>query len=272
MSSRPDRQLEATLAAYAAALPRQARLIQLAGELLRQLADVRAGLPPSPEVDLEAAAAQLAAGESILTTVPVAAPIFRETLTRLLELCRQFDLLPALSPDLLHSLVNLAPQAWLGETTGLAAICQGREVPVGLLLFVGQKALSPFYQQAAASYSPLFSQGVWQRSVCPVCGREPALASLAPDSGQRLLYCSLCAVQWPFARRACVFCGAEAEAQFSYVFVEDDPARRADLCQVCRRYLKTIVVRRLTHSLCLDLEEFITVDLDTLLARDDLVY
>ena len=140
-----------------------------------------------------------------------------------------------------------------------------------LLFFVGQKALSPFYQQAAAPYIPLFSQGVWQRSVCPGCGQEPALASLPPDSRQRHLYCSLCDVQWPFARRGCVFCGAEAEAQFSYVFVEDDPARRADLCRVCRRYLKTIVAGRLTHPLYLPLEEFVTVDLDTLLARGDLI-
>ncbi len=271
MSSRPDPQLETALTAYAAALPRQARLIQLAGEVLRQLADVRAALPPSPEVDHQETVARLAAGEIILATVPVSVPIFRDTLARLLEICREFELLPALSPDLLHSLLSLAPRAWLGETNGLAEICQGREAPVKLLFFVGQKALSPFYQQAAALYNPLFSQGVWQRSVCPGCGQEPALASLAPDSGQRRLYCSLCAVQWPFTRRACVFCGTEAEAQFSYVFVEDDPARRADLCQVCHHYLKTIVAGRLTHPLYLPLEEFVTVDLDSLLARDNLV-
>ena len=70
MSSHPDQQLETALTAYAAALPRQARLIQLAGEVLRQLADVRAALPPSPGVDLEQTAARLAAGEPILATVP----------------------------------------------------------------------------------------------------------------------------------------------------------------------------------------------------------
>ena len=271
MASQLNQQLASALAAYAAALPRQARLIRLAEEVLRLLADVRAALPPPPGVDFDQTAARLAAGEPILATVPIPAAIFRDTLTRLLELCRQFDLLPTLPPDLLHSLISLAPPAWLGETGGLEEICQGREVPVKLLFFVGQKALSPFYQQAAAPYIPLFSQGVWQRSVCPGCGQEPALASLPPDSRQRHLYCSLCDVQWPFARRGCVFCGAEAEAQFSYVFVEDDPARRADLCRVCRRYLKTIVADRLTHPLYLPLEEFVTVDLDTLLARGDLI-
>jgi FdhE protein len=271
MANQLNQQLDKALAAYAAALPRQARLIQLAGEVLIQLAVVRAALPPPPGVDLDRAAARLAAGEPILATVPIPAAIFQDTLTRLLELCRQFDLLPVLHLDLLHSLISLPPPAWLGETGGLEEICQGREVPVKLLLFVGQKAFSPFYQQAAAPYTSLFFQGVWQRSVCPGCGQEPALALLPPDSRQRHLYCSICDVQWPFARRGCIFCGAEAEAQFSYVFVEDDPARRADLCRVCRRYLKTIDAVRLTNPLFLPLEEFVTVDLDTLLARGDLI-
>ena len=74
-----------------------------------------------------------------------------------------------------------------------------------------------------------------------------------------------------FFPSGCDFCGAEAEAQFSYVFVEYDPARRADLCRVCHRYLKTIVAGRLTHPLYLPLEEFVTVDLDTVMARDYLL-
>jgi hypothetical protein len=67
-----------------------------------------------------------------------------------------------------------------------------------------------------------------------------------------------------------VFCGKE-EPRFSYIFAEDDPARRADLCQACRRYLKTVVTSQFTHPLYLPLEEFVTVDLDTLMARDDLL-
>jgi hypothetical protein len=197
-------------------------------------------------------------------------PIFHNTLSRLLEFFRQFELLPQLSPDLLQTLLTLPPQAWVEETEKLAEICQGQEVPVGLLLFLGQKALSPFYQQAAAPYTPLFSQDGWLLASCPGCGQEPALAHLMPESGQRLLYCSLCAAQWPFPRRACVFCRTGDEPQLSYVFVEDDPARRADLCRVCRRYLKTIVGNRLKHPLYLPLEEFVTIDLDTLLVRNDL--
>jgi hypothetical protein len=268
MASQLNQRLDSALSAYAAALPRQARLIRLAGEVLRHLAIAQVALPP-PAVNLIEAAAKLAAGTHILTALPIPAPIFRNTLSRLLELGRQFDLLPALSPDLRHSLLSLSPPAWLGELP--EKIFLGRNVPAGLLIFLGQKALSPFYRQAAEPYYPLFSQGGWQNPNCPGCGQEPALACLTPESGQRLLYCSLCAAQWLFPRPGCVFCGIKDEKHLSYVFVEADPARRADICRVCRRYLKTVVTRRLEHLVYLPLEEFVTVDLDTIVARNDLV-
>ena len=138
---------------------------------------------------------------------------------------------------------------------------------MGLLLFIGQKALSPFYQQAAAPYAALWSQDRWQQSACPACGGPPTLALISPESGQRRLHCCLCNVTWPApSRQECVFCGAAA-AQTTYYFLEDDPARRADLCQACGRYLRTIVLAKLTHPLHLPLEEFVLVDLDTLMAQ-----
>jgi FdhE protein len=270
MPNPPDQELETALEAYLAALPRQARLIRLAGEVLRQVAAVQADLPSAPAMADSEAEARLHAGELLLAHLPFSTPTFRQTLSRLLELCRQFELLPPLPPDVLQALLSLPPPAWLADNLGLADICQDREVSVGLVLFLGQKALSPYYQRAVAPYAPLFLQGSWQQGNCPNCGQKPALASLAPESGQKLLYCSLCAIQWPFSRRACVFCGQE-EPHFAYLFVEEDPARRADLCQACQGYLKTIVTGRLTHPLCLPLEEFVTVDLDILMARDDLL-
>lgn len=270
MSNRPDQQLENALIDYHAALPRQARLIQLAGEVLRQLVAVQTDLPPSPLLTEKDVAATLAAGRPLLAIAPIPAAIFRNTLGRLLELFRQFELLPPLFADLLQNLLTLPPQAWLEDSERVSELCQTQEIPPGLILFLGKKALAPFFQQATAPYLPIFLQGAWQKASCPGCGQEPALASLAPDSRDRLLYCSLCAAQWPCDWRTCIFCGNQ-ESRFSYIFAEADPARRADLCQTCRRYLKTVVTSRLPHPLYLPLEEFVTVDLDTLLARDDLL-
>ncbi len=269
MSSPHSPQLESSLSIYAAALPRHARLIQLAGEVLRQLGAVQAGLSPIQEITDQDVEAKLAAGHPIFPHVPISATSHRDILASLLELFRQFELMPPLSANQLQSLLSLAPHAWLDETS-MEAICQGRDLPAGLLFFLGQKALSPFYHQAAAPFQQKLLQAGWQKGHCPFCGQQPALASLAPDSGQRFLYCSLCGVQWPFSRQTCVFCGKQ-ESQFSYVFIEDDPARRADLCQACQHYLKTIVINRLRHALYLPLEEFVTIDLDALLMREELI-
>ena len=269
MSSPPVLQLNTALSTYAAALPRHARLIQLAGEVLRQLAAVQASLPPVPGMADQEVEAKLAAGQAIVDQVPVPVSIFQNTLSHLLELFRQFELMPPLSAARLQNLLTLPPHAWLDETS-VAASCQDQDLPAGLLLFLGRKALSPFYHEAAAPFRQKSIPAGWQKAKCPGCGQEPTLASLAPDSGQRFLYCSLCGVQWPFSRQTCVYCGNQ-EAHFSYIFIEDDPARRADLCRACRRYLKTIVISRLTHALYLPLEEFVTIDLDALLLDEDLI-
>jgi FdhE protein len=269
MSSPPSLQLDTALSIYAAALPRHARLIQLAGEVLRQVAAVRGGLPPVPGIAVDEVAAKLAAGQYTVDQVPMPVSIFQNSLDRLLELFRQVELMPPLSTDQRQNLLTLPPQAWLDETS-LAAICQDQDLPAGLLFFLGQKALSPFYHEAAAPWLEKFLLAAWQKGECPFCGQKPALASFAPDSGQRLLYCSLCRTQWPFSRQTCAFCG-NRESHFSYIFIEDDPARRADLCRACQRYLKTIVTSRLTHALYLPLEEFVTIDLDALLMRQDII-
>ncbi len=270
MSSPPDPQLKTALSIYAAALPRHARLIQLAGEVLRQLAAVQAGLPPVQEMADKEVEAKLAAGQSILDQVPIPVSIFQNTLSRLLELFRQFELMPPLSADRLQNLLTLPPHAWLRRDFNGGNL-PGSGSPGRTAFFPGAESSFPLLPSGGSPVSGKnFSRWDWQTGKCPFCGQEPTLASLAPDSGQRFLYCSLCGVQWPFSRQTCVFCGNQ-ESHFSYIFIEDDPARRADLCQACQRYLKTIVISRLTHALYLPLEEFVTIDLDTLLIREDLI-
>ncbi len=270
MSNPLAQQLDTALLAYEDALPRQSRLIELAGQVLQELAAVQANLPAASGTAASETGARLKAGEPLLVRLPIPEPTFQQILKRLLALCQRFELLPPLSDELIRSLLALPPPTWLEGAAKLPINCQGRDLPVGLFFFLGQKALSPFYQRAAAPLLTDFLQGGWEKGSCPGCGRSPALASLAPDSGQRLLYCSLCAAQWPFPGQTCPFCGKQG-ALFSYVFAENDPARRADRCPACRSYLKTIVTSRLTYPLYLPLEEFVTIDLDILMASDDLL-
>ncbi len=77
MSSPPGLPLNTALSTYAAALPRHARLIQLAGEVLRQLAAVQAGLPPVRGIADNDAEAKLAAGLAIVDQVPISVLFFK---------------------------------------------------------------------------------------------------------------------------------------------------------------------------------------------------
>ncbi len=221
-------------------------------------------------MNLEEAAARLAAGKHILTTVPVSGPIFRNTLHRLLELSRQFELLPSLSPDLLHTLIDLPPKpGWRKPTT--KGNLPGPGFSGGIALLSGTKSPLPLLSAGRGALRPLFSQGSGKGPFVRAAARSRLWPFLLLNPGNGCYTAAFAPSSGLLPVETCVFCGTEADQQFSYVFVEDDPARRADLCRTCHRYLKTIVAGRLTHLLYLPLEEFVTVDLDTLVARDDLI-
>lgn len=85
---------------------------------------------------------------------------------------------------------------------------------------------------------------------CPACGGLPQLAIFTDTgealvTGQRLLVCSRCATEWPYARMTCVSC-RETEGAKMPILADDSrlPHLRADACETCRSYLVTVDVRR----------------------------
>ncbi|MGH2472593.1 MAG: formate dehydrogenase accessory protein FdhE [Candidatus Limnocylindria bacterium] len=85
---------------------------------------------------------------------------------------------------------------------------------------------------------------------CPRCGGLPQLAVFA-DSGealvtsQRKLVCSRCANEWTTSRMTCASCGETAGAKMPILSdVDHFPHLRIDACEMCRRYLITVDLRR----------------------------
>ena len=76
----------------------------------------------------------------------------------------------------------------------------------------------------------------WGHGFCPACGSWPALAEL--HGGARHLRCSFCGVDWCFAGRRCLYCGAGAEALLTAAGASE--AQRAELCRACGGYLKCV--------------------------------
>ena len=90
-----------------------------------------------------------------------------------------------------------------------------------------------------------FQPDTWRKTCCPVCGSAPTLSLLKGDPVFRFSLCSHCGCQWPVDRLSCSSCGNRNPDTRSYFQPEDETSSRIDLCDECRRYIKTIDMRRL---------------------------
>jgi FdhE protein len=85
---------------------------------------------------------------------------------------------------------------------------------------------------------------------CPRCGGLPQLA-VFPETGealltaQRTLVCSRCSNEWVMSRMTCVSCGETSGAKMPILSdVDSFPHLRVDACEICRRYLITVDLRK----------------------------
>jgi FdhE protein len=79
-------------------------------------------------------------------------------------------------------------------------------------------------------------------SACPYCKRKPSVGILRPmgDGGLRSLVCSLCLAEWEFRKIVCPGCGEEDHAKLPVYTAEELRHVRAEACESCRTYIKTV--------------------------------
>jgi len=135
------------------------------------------------------------------------------------------------------------------------------DVDPGLLAFLFSSGLRPFLHARAEELTPFVDDGAWYRRYCPICGGEPDMAALEKGNGRRRLLCSRCDSEWTFRRLGCPFCGNEDPAQLAY-YPTDDNIYRLNVCEQCRRYLKTIDLREAAGERYLTAERILTVSMD----------
>jgi FdhE protein len=103
----------------------------------------------------------------------------------------------------------------------------------------------------------------WLRGYCPICGSVPNMSALKGE-GKRFLQCSFCGFNWPAGRLACPFCGNGDHEKLHYLYAEGQEQYRADLCDRCKQYIKTVVTRKTASDPDLDIEDIATMYLDIL--------
>lgn len=153
------------------------------------------------------------------------------------------------------------------DSQGLQEVAQELGVDENILAFFCHNSVGPSLSLCAEQLRAYLDDGVsWKKGYCPVCG-SPPLLSILRDEGNRFLVCSFCGHEWHTRRIYCPFCNNQDHTKLHYFFGEGEKNYRVDVCDVCRKYLKTIDTRELKHPLYPLLEQVSTLHLD-LLARE----
>ena len=238
--------------------------------LFRTLGQARTEISGALEIaDKEARQARLLQGQPLLpfAQVPVEAERFAELVLDVARILSEYD--PELAqqalPDGPAECLALARQRFEegqagGERDEPQSEATLAQASVGL-------ALKPYLEWAAEQVLPYVDQERWKRGYCPVCGGAPDFATLDAEVGARHLVCSRCSSEWLYRRLGCPFCGTTDHAKLMY-YPSEDGVYRLYVCQVCRRYLKTVDLREITRTVLLPVERITTVAMD-LAARQE---
>lgn len=127
-----------------------------------------------------------------------------------------------------------------------------------------EESLRPALEVLAEKYGKVIAKSEWSEGYCPICGKEPRIGELKEEEGRRFLFCNQCGFEWNFMRIKCPFCGNEEQQTLAYFTVEEDERYRVDVCNVCKRYIKTVDFRSTKEEANLDVEVIATLHLDML--------
>ncbi len=138
-----------------------------------------------------------------------------------------------------------------------------------LLIFMGMALARPIFELWAERLRGRVKDEGWLRPYCPICGSEPYMAKLQREDGRRILGCPVCGTEWTFMRIECPFCLNKDQKTLRYFFVDEDSPHRVDVCEKCRRYIKTIDERKAEEGeTFLLIEDIATTYLDVLAERE----
>jgi FdhE protein len=161
------------------------------------------------------------------------------------------------------------------ELPDLESLSGEYKIGADLLWFIGLNLSQTVLQLYADKLKSRVDQENWLKGNCPICGSFPAMEKFRREDGKRILWCGLCGTDWHFKRLSCPFCGNEDHNSLRYFFIEeevvpDKTALRVDVCDRCKRYIKTLDERKLPESEKPELyiENLNTVYLDVLAQKD----
>ncbi len=130
------------------------------------------------------------------------------------------------------------------------------------LAFITYSSIKPSLTICAEQLARYLDKlGEWDKGYCPVCGSLPGL-SMFKGEGERFLFCGFCWHKWPSKRLYCPFCENKDSKSLQYFFIEEEKEYRVDLCDECKKYIKTVDTRKTDRYIYPPLELLSTLHLD----------
>jgi len=154
------------------------------------------------------------------------------------------------------------------DNQGLPASREAEE-NIDLIDLFTEESLRPELEFIAEKYREMVVKSKWSEGYCPVCGKEPKIGEIREEEdGKRYLFCHQCGSKWHFHRIKCPFCGNDEQHSLAYFEVEGEERYRVDVCNKCRRYIKTVELPKSSEEPNLDVEDIATLHLD-MIAYDE---
>ena len=136
------------------------------------------------------------------------------------------------------------------------------EIDKEVLLFMAHGSIRPSLSLCAGQLATYIDKNtLWGKGYCPVCGSPPAISILRGE-GERFLFCSFCDHEWHSQRIYCPFCENKDQKTLHYFFSEEEEEYRVNVCDKCKRYIKTVDTREIKRSVYPFLEQVATLHLD----------
>ncbi len=153
--------------------------------------------------------------------------------------------------------------ALLGEDDSIfEKTAKKHAIKKGDLAFIVYNSIKPSLSLGAEQLSAYLDKNKpWGKGYCPICGSPPGL-SMFQGEGERFLLCAFCWHKWSSRRLYCPFCDNTDTKTLNYFFSEDEKEYRVDLCNKCKKYIKTIDTRKTERIIYPPLEHVATLHLD----------
>ena len=91
---------------------------------------------------------------------------------------------------------------------------------------------------------------------------------LPGGDGPRFPFCSFCWQKWPLRRALCPFCGNRDQEHRPFLYSDEEPEYRLDVCGSCRKYIKSVDTRVLGRRCHPPVEQIASLHLDIKAAEE----